>query len=159
MNDKNLDLYRPNVGMMVLNANDEVFVAQRIDSPGPAWQMPQGGIDEGEDILAAALRELREETSMADVIVLYESPQWYFYDLPKALQKKLWGGGYLGQRQKWVLMRYLGLDQDINIQTPHPEFLSWQWVSAHTLPDLAVDFKRNIYRTLVADLWSKRSSI
>lgn len=152
----NLELYRPNVGMMVLNQHDEVFVAQRIDTPGPAWQMPQGGIDDGEDILAAAYRELYEETSIKDVVVLYESPQWYFYDLPPHLQKTFWGGAYLGQRQKWLLMRYAGRDEDIHLQTAHPEFSAWQWVTADQLPARAIDFKRDIYAQVVRDIWSQR---
>ena len=151
MASKDLSLYRPNVGIMLLNNEGHVFVAQRIDTPGPAWQMPQGGIDEGEDIVTAALRELEEETSISQVEVIKESADWYFYDLPPYLQKKIWGGNYLGQRQKWVLMRYLGKDVDINLQTAHPEFSTWKWAAAQDLPDLAVSFKRDIYSAVVKE--------
>ena len=148
---KDLSLYRPNVGIMLLNKKGKVFVAQRIDSPGPAWQMPQGGIDRGEDYKAAALRELEEETSISNVEVLKESRGWYFYDLPLELQGKIWGGEYLGQRQKWFLMRYLGEDSDINLETPHPEFSSWKWVEVEKLTDLAISFKIEIYKTLIKE--------
>lgn len=151
---KDLSLYRPNVGIMLLNKEGEVFVAQRIDTPGPAWQMPQGGIDEGEDYQTAALRELEEETSIAHVEILKESDSWYFYDLPPELQGKIWGGNYLGQRQKWFLMRYLGEDSDIDLETSHPEFSSWKWVDFAVLADLAVPFKVGIYQTLVKDFLS-----
>ena len=148
---KDLSLYRPNVGIMLLNKTGQVFVAQRLDSPGPAWQMPQGGIDEGENVCEAALRELEEETSISSVDVLKESREWYFYDLHSDLQQKLWGGTFLGQRQKWVLMRYLGEDAPINLATAHPEFSAWKWVDANDLADLAVDFKKTIYQQVVAE--------
>lgn len=151
---KDLSLYRPNVGIMLLNKEGKVFVAQRIDTPGPAWQMPQGGIDDGEDYQTAALRELEEETSIAHVEILKESDSWYFYDLPPELQGKIWGGNFLGQRQKWFLMRYLGEDSDIDLETFHPEFSSWKWVDPSVLADLAVPFKVDIYQTLVKDFLS-----
>lgn len=151
---KDLSLYRPNVGIMLLNKEGKVFVAQRIDTPGSAWQMPQGGIDDGEDYQIAALRELEEETSIAHVEILKESDSWYFYDLPPELQGKIWGGNYLGQRQKWFLMRYLGEDSDIDLETSHPEFSSWKWVDPSVLADLAVPFKVGIYQTLVKDFLS-----
>jgi putative (di)nucleoside polyphosphate hydrolase len=150
---KDLSLYRPNVGIMLLNKEGSVFVAQRIDSPGPAWQMPQGGTDEGEDYRAAALRELEEETSISHVEVLKESQGWYFYDLPPELQGKIWGGEYLGQRQKWFLMRYLGQDSDINLEISHPEFSSWKWVNPLDLTKLVVPFKFDIYQALVEDFF------
>lgn len=149
---KDLRLYRPNVGIMLLNKEGDVFVAQRIDSPGPAWQMPQGGVDEGEDSKSAALRELKEETSISTVTILKESSEWYFYDLPEDLQKKMWGGAFKGQRQKWFLMRYEGRDADIDLQTAHPEFSAWKWVSPQDLPDLAISFKCEIYQSVVAEL-------
>lgn len=149
---KDLSLYRPNVGIMLLNKEGEVFVAQRIDASSSAWQMPQGGIEEGEDHRAAALRELEEETSMTNVEVLKVSKDWYFYDLPSELQGKIWGGHYLGQRQKWFLMRYLGEDVDIHLETSHPEFSSWKWVTPLELPNLAVSFKADIYQKLVKEL-------
>ena len=152
---KDLSLYRPNVGIMLLNKEGKVFVAQRLDSPGPAWQMPQGGIDEGEDYQAAALRELEEETSISHVEILKESEDWYIYDLPPELQEKIWGGEYLGQRQKWFLMRYLGEDSDVNLETPHPEFSAWKWVEPSGLASLAVPFKLDIYQALVKDFLSR----
>ncbi len=148
---KDLSLYRPNVGVMLLNKEGKVFVAQRLDSSEPAWQMPQGGIDEGEDYRAAALRELEEETSISHVEILKESQGWYLYDLPPELQGKIWGGEYLGQRQKWFLIRHLGEDSDINLKTSHPEFSSWKWVDAKNLTDLAVSFKVDIYKSLVKE--------
>jgi len=146
------ELYRPNVGIVLLNAKDEVFVAQRIDAPGPAWQMPQGGIDEGEDIIQAALRELEEETSVTTVrvekIVPQDEKAWFVYDLPADLQKKICGGKFLGQCQKWVVMRFSGDDQVVNLATEHPEFSAWKWASVSDLESLAVPFKRDIYRVL-----------
>ena len=145
-------LYRPNVGIILLNKEGQVFVAQRIDSPGPAWQMPQGGIDDGEDIAKAALRELEEETSITDVVIEKILPQdeasWFVYDLPVDLQKKIWGGKFRGQCQKWVVMRFLGSDKGVNLETEHPEFSAWKWVVASQLPDLAVPFKRDIYQAI-----------
>lgn len=142
--------YRPNVGIMLLNADKKVFVAQRIDTPGPAWQMPQGGIDEGEEPTHAALRELSEEIGTANVEVIYEAPEWIYYALPQNLQEKLWQGQYVGQKQKWFLMRFLGLDQEINIQTTHPEFSAWKWVAPDLLPSLAIDFKKKVYEDVLA---------
>ena len=141
--------YRPNVGIMLINADKKVFVAQRIDTPGPSWQMPQGGIDEGEDPVKAAFRELHEEIGTAQAELIAEAPQWLTYDLPVNLQEKLWGGGYIGQTQKWFLMRFLGTDADININTAHPEFSTWKWVEPQRLPELAIDFKRKTYEDVV----------
>lgn len=151
---KDLSLYRPNVGIMLLNKEGKVFVAQRLDSCDPAWQMPQGGIDEGEGYQAAALRELEEETSISHVEILKESEGWYFYDLPPELQGKIWGGAYLGQRQKWFLMRYLGSDFDVDLETFHPEFSAWKWIEPSALPGLAVPFKADIYQALMEDFLS-----
>ncbi len=136
---------------MLLNKEGHIFVAQRLDSSGPAWQMPQGGIEGGEDVSRAALRELEEETSISHVEILKESEEWYFYDLPSELQKKIWGGEFLGQRQKWILMRYLGEDSDINLATPHPEFSAWKWALPQNLPGLAVSFKKDIYQALIKE--------
>jgi putative (di)nucleoside polyphosphate hydrolase len=143
------NLYRPNVGIMLLNANNEVFVAQRIDVKTEAWQMPQGGIDDGEQLFDAVLRELKEEIGTNNVSLVAEHEDWLFYDFPQALQQKLWGGKYKGQRQKWFLLRFLGDDSDINIETAIPEFLAWKWVTMTMLPDLAIDFKKDIYQQLV----------
>ncbi len=137
--------YRPCVGIMLLNPANLVFVARRIDMPSEAWQMPQGGIDPGEDPAAAAIRELREETGTDKAEIIAESPDWLTYDLPEHLVGKIWKGKYRGQRQKWFAMRFLGQDSDIDIATEHPEFNDWQWAMRHTLPDRIVPFKRQLY--------------
>jgi putative (di)nucleoside polyphosphate hydrolase len=141
--------YRPNVGIMLLNHDGQVFVAQRIDTPGSAWQMPQGGIDDGETPSQAVIRELKEEIGTDHVEIIIEAQDWLSYDLPIYLQNKLWGGHYIGQKQKWFLMRFLGQDQDINLQTEHPEFSDWKWVSPDQLPSLAIDFKKKIYEEVL----------
>ena len=143
--------YRLCVGIMLLNREGEVFVAKRIDMPSDAWQMPQGGIDRGEEPRAAALRELREEIGTAQAEIIGEMPEWLDYDLPPELQGRLWGGRYRGQRQKWFAMRFAGKDKDIDIATKHPEFSAWKWTPIATLPDLAIWFKRPIYERLVAE--------
>jgi putative (di)nucleoside polyphosphate hydrolase len=134
--------YRSGVGIMLLNVRNEVFVGQRIGMSGDAWQMPQGGIEEGEDPRAAALRELREEIGTDNVDVLTESRGWLRYDLPEELVGKAWGGRWRGQQQKWFAMRFRGRDADIDIATEHPEFSAWRWVSAEHLAELIVLFKR-----------------
>ena len=146
-----LGAYRPCAGAMLFNRAGRVFVAQRIDTPGGAWQMPQGGIDPGESPREAVLRELREEigTTRADIIA--ESDRWRTYDWPEALAGKLWQGRYRGQRQKWFALRFTGADGDINLRTAHPEFRAWKWVAVDELPRLIIDFKRAIYIELVAE--------
>jgi len=136
---------RPGVGIMLLNEHDRVFVGRRIRVVGKAWQMPQGGIDDSEDPLVAALRELREEIGTDNVEVLAESDTWLRYELPPALIGKAWQGRWRGQQQKWFAMRYLGCDTDINIATKHQEFSAWRWVAASELPEMIVSFKRQIY--------------
>lgn len=143
--------YRPCVGIMLLNRAGAVFVAKRIDMPSDAWQMPQGGIDPGEDPRAAALRELAEETGTDKAEIVGEVAEWLDYDLPPELQGRLWGGRYRGQRQKWFAMRFTGADKDIDIATKHPEFSAWKWAPIETLPALAISFKRPIYERLVAE--------
>jgi putative (di)nucleoside polyphosphate hydrolase len=147
--------YRPCVGVMLVNAEGRVFVGQRIDSKeGDAWQMPQGGIDEGEELHPAALRELEEETGVtADLVtILAESREEYLYDLPDNLIGKLWGGRYRGQRQKWLLVRFNGTDDQIRLDAhAHPEFLAWRWVEPEQLPDLIVPFKKRVYRQVVEE--------
>jgi putative (di)nucleoside polyphosphate hydrolase len=146
--------YRPCVGVMLANRSGLVFVGRRIDSKeGDAWQMPQGGIDAGEDARAAALRELEEETGIAPgkVDIIARSKQDYRYDLPDALAGKLWGGRYRGQEQSWFLTRFTGEDNDINLATAHPEFDAWQWVEADRLVELIVPFKRMVYREVLAE--------
>jgi putative (di)nucleoside polyphosphate hydrolase len=146
--------YRPGVGIMLLNRRGEVFVARRIDLPDEAWQMPQGGIDDGEDPKAAALRELAEETGIERAEILAESARWLHYDVPVDLLTRAWRtwrGRWRGQRQKWFLMRFIGSDDDINLAAGHPEFDAWKWVPAQDVPGLAVAFKRQVYLALVAE--------
>ena len=143
--------YRPCVGIMLLNAANRVFVARRIDMSSDAWQMPQGGIDPGEEPRAAALRELGEETGTDKAIIIGESSRWMNYDLPVEMVGQLWKGRYRGQTQKWFLMRFTGIDSDINIATETPEFTEWRWIEPAQLPDVIVPFKRDIYRQVVAE--------
>ena len=141
--------YRPCVGIMLLNVHGEVFVARRIDSTDGAWQMPQGGIDDGETPAAAAKRELKEETGTNNATIIAEHAEWITYDLPEHLIKRLWRGRYRGQTQKWFAMRFLGTDGDIDINTPEPEFNAWRWVPIAELLDLVVPFKHHVYADLV----------
>lgn len=145
--------YRAAVGMMVVNHKNEVFVARRLDTKAQAWQMPQGGIDMGESPLEAVMRELKEEIGTNNVRIIAESRDWYHYDLPPFLVNRLWNGLYRGQRQKWFAARFLGEDAEINLETHHPEFCDWKWVSVETLPSLAVSFKRKNYEDLIEELW------
>ncbi|CAM8661823.1 MULTISPECIES: RNA pyrophosphohydrolase [Sphingobium] len=145
--------YRPCVGIMLVNMDGKIFVGQRLDNLVEAWQMPQGGIDEGEDAKAAALRELQEETGIRPELVeiIAKAKDEHFYDLPPELVGKLWGGKYRGQRQYWYLARFVGQDGDIDIQTKHPEFREWKWTIPDTLPDLIVPFKRKLYRDILQE--------
>ena len=147
------DRYRRGVGIMLLNAENKVFAGARIDNTDDAWQMPQGGIDEGEEPWATALRELEEETGIAPDLVerLADCPERLRYDLPEELRGQLWGGKWIGQDQDWFLARFLGRDADIDIATEHPEFREWRWIEADQLPELIVPFKRDLYRRLVAE--------
>lgn len=142
--------YRRCVGVMLLNHEGKVFVGRRIDREADEiWQMPQGGIDAGEDVLAAAMRELAEETGVTAVTVLQEAPDWYRYDLPDHLMGVALRGRYRGQTQKWFAMRFEGQDTDIDLNAHKPEFDAWRWVAMETLPDLIVPFKRNVYVNVV----------
>ncbi|MFD2206739.1 RNA pyrophosphohydrolase [Kiloniella antarctica] len=143
--------YRPCVGIMLLNAKNQVFVAQRIDNPGTAWQMPQGGIEQEEEPLKAALRELEEETGTANAELVAQTSNWQTYDLPHDLVPKIWDGRYRGQKQKWFVFRFKGLDSEINIDTEIPEFSEWKWVDMSCLPDIIVPFKRSLYTKLVEE--------
>lgn len=151
MTNHHLLPYRDCVGIMLINSANLVFVARRIDTLVEAWQMPQGGIDDGETPRQAAIRELTEETGTDKASIIRESDDWYYYDLPQELIPKLWGGRFRGQRQKWFAMRFTGNDADINIHTAHPEFSEWKWVKIHELPSLIVPFKRALYQSLVDD--------
>ncbi|MFO1129698.1 MAG: RNA pyrophosphohydrolase [Rhodospirillales bacterium] len=142
--------YRRGVGAVLFNDAGLVFVATRIDTPGEAWQLPQGGIDDGEKPRRAVLRELAEEIGTADADILAKTP-WLSYDLPEDLVPRVWGGRFRGQRQRWFALGFRGRDDDIRLDaTPHPEFDAWRWAPLATLPSLAVPFKRPLYAALVA---------
>tara|TARA_Y100000816_G_scaffold199890_1_gene146626 strand:- start:1 stop:477 length:477 start_codon:yes stop_codon:yes gene_type:complete len=139
---------RSGVGIVVLNKKNQVFVGKRIDNPKNFWQMPQGGVDKGEDFLTAAYRELEEETSIKNVLLIKEIEGTLTYELPENLLGIIWKGKYKGQKQKWFLMRYLGEDNEIDIKTDKPEFLDWKWLNLDMLTEVVVDFKYNVYREL-----------
>lgn len=151
--NKNVLPYRPCVGAMLVNAVGSVFVARRIDSIADYWQMPQGGIDEGEDPAKAVLRELQEETGTNKAEIIAKSEHWRTYDLPDDLIGNLWGGKYRGQRQKWFALKFLGEDSDINIEAHEiPEFSDWKWVKIDELVNLVVPFKQALYGDIVMEL-------
>lgn len=142
--------YRPCVGMMILNKDNKVLVAKRLDNMADAWQMPQGGIDDGEDPRTALYREMEEEIGTRNAKIIDEHKDWLTYDLPDNLIGKIWKGRYRGQKMKWFLMRYLGQDSDINIETDHPEFSEWKWMDMDRVPHAIVEFKQPLYEQLVA---------
>ena len=146
-------LYRRGVGVMLLNSEGKVWVGARIDNSADAWQMPQGGIDEGEEPWATALRELEEETGISAGLVerIAECPERLRYTLPPELVGVIWKEPWVGQEQDWFLCRFLGRDSDVNIATKHPEFREWKWIPPEQLPELIVPFKRELYRRLLAD--------
>ena len=149
MDNKFKDLpLRNGVGIVVLNKENKIFVAKRIDNPKNFWQMPQGGVNKGEKLLSAALRELEEETGMKEVELIQEIDGTITYELPPHLLGIIWKGKYKGQKQKWFLMRYLGNDRDINIKTEKPEFLEWKWIDLDLLTEVVVDFKLHVYKEL-----------
>tara|TARA_B100000780_G_scaffold222129_1_gene161215 strand:+ start:124 stop:600 length:477 start_codon:yes stop_codon:yes gene_type:complete len=136
---------RSGVGIVVLNRDNKVFVAKRIDNQKNFWQMPQGGVDEGEDYLTAAYRELEEETSIKNVDLIKQLDGLISYELPENLLGVIWNGKYRGQEQKWFVMKFLGNDEEINIKTEHPEFCEWKWIDLEEITDLVVDFKLHVY--------------
>ena len=138
--------YRNGVGIVVLNNENKVLVAKRIDNPKNLWQMPQGGVDQGEDLLNAAYRELKEETSIYNVKLIKELEEWTYYDLPSKLIGIIWKGKYKGQKQKWFVLKFLGKDSELNIKTKKPEFLEWKWIDLNKITEIVVDFKKEVYQ-------------
>ena len=154
MNDhKELPL-RIGVGIVVLNEKNKVFVGKRIDNPKNFWQMPQGGVEQNENLLLAAKRELKEETGIKSVELVKELKEWFKYDLPKNLLGKVLEGKYRGQNQKWFIMNFIGKDDEININTKNPEFLDWKWIAISELPKIAVSFKVELYKKIKEELQS-----
>ena len=143
---------RIGVGIILLNSENKVFVGKRIDNPENFWQMPQGGVDQNENFLQAAKRELEEETAVKSVQLIKEIDDWLEYDLPNNLLGKIWKGKYRGQKQKWFIMKFLGPNEEINIKTKNPEFLEWKWIDFSNLPEVAVSFKINIYKKIKEEL-------
>ena len=143
---------RSGVGVVLLNNNNQIFVAKRIDNPKNFWQMPQGGVDKGEDYYDAAIRELKEETSIVSVELIQEVDKKLTYILPDELIGIIWKGRFKGQTQKWFVMRFIGNESEINIKTKNPEFLDWKWINFEDLPKIAVDFKLNVYKSLREEL-------
>ena len=145
--------YRRGVGMMIINKNKEIFIGQRFEKDKSAWQMPQGGIDKGEKTIDAVIREMNEETGIKkNFKILYETKKWHYYKLPIYLQKKLWGGKFVGQKQKWFLIDFKGKDSEINIQTKKPEFKKWKWTSSKKMMELIVPFKKKLYANVVSEM-------
>ena len=140
---------RLGVGIIVLNKENKVFVGKRIDNPINKWQMPQGGVDRGENLVNAMKRELKEETSIRSIEILKELEGWTEYELPDYLLGKIWRGKYRGQKQKWFIVRFLGKDEEINLKTTHPEFIEWQWLDIENLPSVIVHFKKKVYEKLL----------
>jgi putative (di)nucleoside polyphosphate hydrolase len=143
---------RTGVGIIVLNNNNQVFVGKRKDNPGDKWQMPQGGVDKGEDFITAMRRELIEETSIKNIKILKEIHNMYQYELPNNLVGIIWKGKFRGQRQKWFITKFLGKDNEINLDTQHPEFIDWKWIDPKDLPEVIVDFKKELYLNLLKEI-------
>ncbi len=143
---------RMGVGIVLLNSENKVFVGKRIDNPGVFWQMPQGGVDNNEKFSDAALRELNEETSIKSVEIIKEIENWYTYELPGYLLGKIWKGKYKGQKQKWFIMKSIGKEKEINLNTKHPEFLEWKWVEPKNLTKVVVNFKLRVYKEILKEI-------
>ena len=151
MNQKKLPL-RVGVGAIVLNSENKIFVGKRLDNPVDKWQMPQGGVDKGENLTSAMRRELMEETSIQNIKILKQINKWFTYELPKDLLGIIWKGKFRGQKQKWFLVRFLGNESEINLKTKHPEFIEWKWIEVEELTRVVVSFKRDVYKKLVIEL-------
>ena len=147
MNSQKLPM-RKGVGVIILNKENKVFVGKRKDNPINKWQMPQGGVDDGEDNLSAMKRELLEETSIRSIELLKEIDGYFEYELPKNLVGIIWKGKFRGQKQKWFITKFVGNENEINLNTKNPEFIEWKWVSIEELPDVIVDFKKSMYQKL-----------
>ena len=143
---------RIGVGVIVLNNNNKVFVGKRKDNPGDKWQMPQGGVDKGESYIKAMKRELFEETSIINIKILKEVDRIYEYELPDNLVGIIWKGKFRGQKQKWFITKFLGNDSEINLNTKHPEFIDWKWIEPKLLPEVIVNFKKNLYLNLLREI-------
>ena len=148
MTEKKLPM-RNGVGVIIFNKNKKIFVGKRKDNPVDKWQMPQGGVDEGEDYFSAMKRELEEETSIINFKILKELEGFFEYELPENLIGIIWKGQFRGQKQKWFIAEYLGEDSEINLNTKNPEFIEWKWISPNELPNVIVDFKKNMYNKLL----------
>ena len=154
MNENNQLPLRIGVGIVLLNHENNIFVGKRIDNPKNSWQMPQGGVDQNENFIQAARRELEEETGIKSVELVKELKEWLQYDIPKSLLGKIWKGKYRGQNQKWFIMNFVGKNNEINIKTKNPEFLDWKWIKISELPDIAVSFKIDLYKKIKKELES-----
>jgi putative (di)nucleoside polyphosphate hydrolase len=151
MNNQLLPM-RSGVGIIVLNKKNKVFVGKRKDNPGDRWQMPQGGIDVGENYIDAMKRELVEETSIKNIKIIKQIEQTYQYQLPDNLIGIIWKGKFRGQKQKWFITRFLGNDNEININTKYPEFIDWKWIDPKMLPSVIVNFKKDLYLNLLKEI-------
>jgi|TARA_B100001059_G_scaffold235648_1_gene282051 putative (di)nucleoside polyphosphate hydrolase len=143
---------RTGVGIIVLNKQNKIFVGKRKDNPGDKWQMPQGGVDEGEDYVTAMKRELLEETSIQNIEIIKEIDKVYQYELPENLIGIIWKGKYRGQKQKWFITRFLGEEKEINLNTKHAEFIDWKWIEPKLLPEVIVNFKKDLYLNLLREI-------
>ena len=143
---------RTGVGIILLNNTNQVFVGKRKDNPGDKWQMPQGGVEDGEDFLTAMKRELHEETGVKNIKIIKEIEQIYEYELPKNLIGIIWKGKFRGQKQKWFITKFIGNESEINLKTRHQEFIEWKWIDAQMLPKVIVDFKKNLYLNLLREI-------